>query len=350
MEGVAEGKFHPGWVLVYTSAIMMVLRFYAGPIVHHFKPLPLLALSAVLSIIGLYTLSFTAGMVIFAAATLYGVGKTFFWPTMLGVVSEQTPKGGALTLNAISGIGMLAVGTLGFPYIGALQATKAIEATAAHEGLNTQVPGLTADEKLTTLTEKKIYEIIKYEVIDDAALNDLIYKKALGAEVLEGIDLYNKPGELATQIGAEKDAARKKTLEDQKKSADEDKAAFDDLMANKAGGIEKSIAEAKKKPEAEQDSEALKQLEENLAKANKSKTATLGKLPASVTPELIAQAQSLTGSVATIRGEIGNKSNQGALADMAIFPFIMLIAYGVLIMWFKGRGGYKPIELDGSGH
>jgi hypothetical protein len=32
MESVAEGRFHPGWVLVYTSAIMMVLRFYAGPI------------------------------------------------------------------------------------------------------------------------------------------------------------------------------------------------------------------------------------------------------------------------------------------------------------------------------
>ena len=39
---------------------------------------------------------------------------------MLGVVSEQSPKGGALTLNAISGIGMLAVGTLGFPFIGKL--------------------------------------------------------------------------------------------------------------------------------------------------------------------------------------------------------------------------------------
>ena len=44
------------------------------------------------------------GALIFLAATLYGFGKTFFWPTMLGVVSEQTPKGGALTLNAISGL------------------------------------------------------------------------------------------------------------------------------------------------------------------------------------------------------------------------------------------------------
>src|ERR1019366_8988416 len=58
MEEVAKGKFHPGWVLVYTSAIMMVLRFFAGPIVHQLSPLGLLAISAVLAIVGLYSLSF----------------------------------------------------------------------------------------------------------------------------------------------------------------------------------------------------------------------------------------------------------------------------------------------------
>ena len=50
---------HPGWVLVYTSVIMMVLRFFAGPIVHSLSPLGLLSISAVLAIVGLYTLSFT---------------------------------------------------------------------------------------------------------------------------------------------------------------------------------------------------------------------------------------------------------------------------------------------------
>src|SRR5262249_11529540 len=39
----------------------------------------------------------------------------------LGVVSEQFPKGGALTLNATGGVGMLAVGVLGMPFIGLLQ-------------------------------------------------------------------------------------------------------------------------------------------------------------------------------------------------------------------------------------
>jgi MFS family permease len=58
---------------------------------------------------------------VFLAATCYGFGKTFFWPTTLGVVSEQFPKGGALTLNAIAGVGMISVGVLGNPLLGTIQ-------------------------------------------------------------------------------------------------------------------------------------------------------------------------------------------------------------------------------------
>ena len=95
--------YNPAWVLVYTSAIMVVLRFCAGPLVHKLSPLGLLATCSALAAIGLFALSKTNGagiVTIFAAATLYGVGKTFFWPTILGLTSEQCPKGGALTLNA----------------------------------------------------------------------------------------------------------------------------------------------------------------------------------------------------------------------------------------------------------
>ena len=109
------------WVLIYTSAIMLVLRFFAGPIVHKISPLGLLAVSSVLAIMGLIFLSRAAGIGILLAATVYGFGKTFFWPTMLGVVAEQYPRGGALTLNATGGVGMLGVGVLGAPLIGLIQ-------------------------------------------------------------------------------------------------------------------------------------------------------------------------------------------------------------------------------------
>ena len=109
--------------LVWTSLIMFVLRFFAGPIVHRIGPLGLLAASAAVAAIGLLWLSKagTSPAMLFAAATFYGVGKTFFWPTTLGVVSEQYPRGGALMLNAIAGVGMISVGTIGNPAIGAVQ-------------------------------------------------------------------------------------------------------------------------------------------------------------------------------------------------------------------------------------
>jgi MFS family permease len=109
-------------VLVYTSSIMFALRFFAGPIVHRISPLGLLFCCAVLAMIGLFWLgSSTAGAAVFLAATVYGVGKTFFWPTMLGVVSERFPKGGALTLGAIGAAGVFSGGLLGTTGIGYVQ-------------------------------------------------------------------------------------------------------------------------------------------------------------------------------------------------------------------------------------
>jgi len=122
-----------GWVLVYTSAIMLVLRFFAGPIVHKLSPLGLLCASSLIAAAGLLFLSKSTGLTILAAATLYGLGKSFFWPTMLGVAAEQFPRGGALTLNTLGGLGMLAVGVLGAPFQGFIQDTKVDRDLAAKD-------------------------------------------------------------------------------------------------------------------------------------------------------------------------------------------------------------------------
>lgn len=106
-------------LLVYTSSLMFILRFFAGPIVERTSPLGLLFVSALLGATGL-TLLGNAGSILFCviAATVYACGKTFFWPTMLAVVSEQFPRGGAITIGAIGGVGMLSAGLLGGPGIG----------------------------------------------------------------------------------------------------------------------------------------------------------------------------------------------------------------------------------------
>lgn len=176
--------------VVYTAAIMFVLRFFAGHIVHKISPLGLLAASAALACVGLLWLG-NAGPsvgVLLAAATVYGVAKTFFWPTTLGVVSEQYPRGGALLINAISGVGMIAVGTLGGPAIGTVQDKDfnvAVQAQAADihgsvvetkQGLfssyefvdKTKFDTLSADqvEKLTAIeSETKQHALAKIAVL-----------------------------------------------------------------------------------------------------------------------------------------------------------------------------------------
>jgi MFS family permease len=211
----AAGK-HPLWVLIYTSAIMAVLRFwFAGPIVKKLTPIGLLITSAALAIVGLFFLSTAQGMaVIFVFATLYAFGKTFFWPTMLGVVSEQCPKGGALTLNAIAGIGMLTVGIIGGPLIGKMQEDSAKKALDA--------------DTYAKISVESSYFLGKYTAVD------------------------------ATKVE------------------------------------------------------------------------TLGEDAAKETNEKIKVAK------------------QGALANITVFPIFMLLCYIALAFYFKGRGGYQSVKLEGE--
>lgn len=106
-------------LFVYTSMLMFLLRFMAGPIVHKISPLGLLFVSAILGATGL-TLLGTATTVVACviAATVYALGKTFLWPTMLAVASERFPKGGAVSIGMLGGVGMLSAGLLGGPAIG----------------------------------------------------------------------------------------------------------------------------------------------------------------------------------------------------------------------------------------
>lgn len=118
LNGPADSPNFAAWVFVYVSVIMTILRFYAGPIVHRFSPIGLLVISSGIAIAGLLLLSKSVGWAIVASATIYAFGKTFLWSTTLGLTSEQFPKGGALTLNGVSAVGVLFLGVLGSPFIG----------------------------------------------------------------------------------------------------------------------------------------------------------------------------------------------------------------------------------------
>jgi MFS family permease len=114
---------------IWTNLLMTTLRFFAGPIVHKISPVGLLLGSAMVGTAGLWLLGqpFTSTAWLWlGAATVYGIGKTFYWPTMLGVISERFPKGGAVALGFSGGVGMLSAGLLGGPGIGYFQDYAAV--------------------------------------------------------------------------------------------------------------------------------------------------------------------------------------------------------------------------------
>ena len=83
---------------IWTNVLMFTLRFFAGPIVHRINPIGLLIVSAVCGTIGLALMGNEITNSIWpwlAAVTVYALGKTFYWPTLLGVISERFPRGGA---------------------------------------------------------------------------------------------------------------------------------------------------------------------------------------------------------------------------------------------------------------
>jgi MFS family permease len=115
---------------IWTNVLMFTLRFFAGPIVHRINPVGLLFVSACLGTLGLYLLGqpFTDSVWPWmAAVTIYGLGKTFYWPTLLGTISERFPRGGALALGISGGVGMIGAGILGGPGIGYKQDFLAVE-------------------------------------------------------------------------------------------------------------------------------------------------------------------------------------------------------------------------------
>ncbi len=103
-------------LFAFTSLTMFVLRFCADFIEKKLKltPVAILLICAILACIGLNLVS---GISSFGGAllalTIYGIGKTFFWPTMLAVASDRFPRTGAVAISIMGGLGMMSAGLLG---------------------------------------------------------------------------------------------------------------------------------------------------------------------------------------------------------------------------------------------
>lgn len=104
-------------VLAFINIIMAVGRSFAGPVVHRLNPNGMLIFSSIFALIGLILMSRASGYAAFGAAFVFAAGVCFFWPTMLGFVSEYLPKTGALGISLMGGAGMFST-SLFIPLIG----------------------------------------------------------------------------------------------------------------------------------------------------------------------------------------------------------------------------------------
>jgi MFS family permease len=113
----AQGKI----LFVFTSLLMFSLRFTAHWIERTLRISPI-GLLFICSIFGVVGLRMVSGIDTFAGAmialSVYAVGKTFFWPTMLAVVGDRFPRTGAIAMSIMGGIGMMSAGLLGGPGLG----------------------------------------------------------------------------------------------------------------------------------------------------------------------------------------------------------------------------------------
>lgn len=131
-------------LFIYTSVLMTILRFFAGPIVHKISSLGLLFASALIGALGLYLISIGTNIgFMIVAASVYAVGKTFLWPTMLGVLGERFPQSATIGMAIMGAVGMLSAGYLGGPGIGYKQdyfASQQLQETAPETFARVKAP------------------------------------------------------------------------------------------------------------------------------------------------------------------------------------------------------------------
>ena len=178
-----------GWILVYTAAIMTLFRFLAGPVLKIFSPIGLLICASAVAAISLFFLSLASGILIFLIVTFFGFAKAYLWPTMIGIAGERFPRGGALTLNIITAVGMIGVGIVGAVFLGYVQDNLTDRQLLAHD----REHQTELHERYSTGEQQSFFG--KYRSIDNQTLksapdNDL--------KAVEEIQLHAKKSALKT--------------------------------------------------------------------------------------------------------------------------------------------------------
>ena len=122
-------------------------------------------------------LSVSSGFAVWGAFVLYAIGQTFYWPTVLGFAAEQFPRGGALTLNTVSAIGLLSVGIIGTPILGAFVDNHTVN----------NVKSVSVEIHAAAMTDAAFFGA-SYESIDRGKAAELAESQGLSGEYNEAIN------------------------------------------------------------------------------------------------------------------------------------------------------------------
>ena len=135
-------------LLVYVSGLMFLMRNFASPLVHKFSSIGVLWLSCLGAALGLYALSVANSPVTaLLAATLWGTGVCYMWPTMLATASERFPRGGALLMGLMGTAGTLSIQFV-LPIMGSIFDHKKIELAGGAAAFDALPPGPELDRVL----------------------------------------------------------------------------------------------------------------------------------------------------------------------------------------------------------
>lgn len=164
---------HPMLILAMVTGLMAVGRYFAGPIIHAFNPAGVLLFSAIMAFLGIYLMSIASGPLVYAAAIIFALGVTYFWPTMIGFIGENCPKTGALGMSLIGGVGMFSV-SMWSPVIGGW--LESARADALANGLVGEAAELAAGQ--STLANISLFPIVLIVLFTGL----LIYKRKFASK------------------------------------------------------------------------------------------------------------------------------------------------------------------------
>ncbi len=152
-------------VLVYVSAIMFVMRHFAGALERRLSDMGLLFFSTLPAALGLYGLSMASSPVTaLAAATLWAFGVSFMWPTMIAAASRRFPRGGSWSIGIVGFAGAMAIYFV-LPEIGKIYDRAKLAKAGGEAAFAALKPGPELNQVLAFAAERSFQAIAAVPVV-----------------------------------------------------------------------------------------------------------------------------------------------------------------------------------------